>query len=399
MPSPSTRSQHVPPSPFRLLMPYAAQAKARGIKVYHLNIGQPDLETPAEAMQKVRETDLRILAYSPDEGNDSYREKLVNYYRRFGISVTADQIIVTTGASEAIQFVFLSCFDEGDEVIIPEPFYANYNGFAQMYGVVIRPITCRIETGFALPDIAAFESMITPRTRAIMINNPTNPTGSFYPEAVLRELAKLVKRHDLFLIADEVYSEFCYDDNPFFSILNLEDIAGQTITADSISKRFSACGARIGSVTTRNPAVLEAVSAYAKLRLSAPALGQVLAEAMLDLDESYLRSVKAIYDRRRQVVYNRLQRMPGVVSYLPGGAFYCFARFPVDSAERFCQWLLESFSHEGATVMLSPGKGFYATPGLGLDEVRIACMISAEELEGAMDCLERGLEAYPGRLN
>ncbi len=399
MPSPSTRSQHVPPSPFRLLMPYAAQAKARGIKVYHLNIGQPDLETPAEAMQKVRETDLRILAYSPDEGNESYREKLVNYYRRFGISVTSDQIIVTTGASEAIQFVFLSCFDEGDEVIIPEPFYANYNGFAQMYGVVIRPITCRIETGFALPDIAAFESMITPRTRAIMINNPTNPTGSFYPEHVLRELAKLVKRHDLFLIADEVYSEFCYDDNPFFSILNLEDIAGQTITADSISKRFSACGARIGSVTTRNPAVLEAVSAYAKLRLSAPALGQVLAEAMLDLDESYLRSVKAIYDRRRQVVYNRLQRMPGVVSYLPGGAFYCFARFPVDSAERFCQWLLESFSHEGATVMLSPGKGFYATPGLGLDEVRIACMISAEELEGAMDCLERGLEAYPGRLN
>jgi aspartate aminotransferase len=380
-------------------MPYAAQAKTRGIKVYHLNIGQPDLETPAEAMQQVREADLRILAYSPDEGNESYREKLVNYYRRFGISVTSGQIIVTTGASEAIQFVYLSCFDEGDEVIIPEPFYANYNGFAQMYGVVIRPITCRIETGFALPGIAAFESMITSRTRAIMINNPTNPTGSFYPEHVLRELAKLVKRHDLFLIADEVYSEFCYDDNPFFSILNLEDIAEQTITADSISKRFSACGARIGSVTTRNPGVLEAVSAYAKLRLSAPALGQVLAEAMLDLDESYLRSVKAIYDRRRQVVYNRLQRMPGVVSYLPGGAFYCFARFPVDSAERFCQWLLESFSHEGATVMLSPGKGFYATPGLGLDEVRIACMISAEELEGAMDCLEKGLEAYPGRLN
>lgn len=399
MPSPSSRSQHVPPSPFRLLMPYAAQAKSRGIKVYHLNIGQPDLETPAEAMQQVRDADLKVLAYSPDEGNDSYRKKLVNYYRRLGISVTSDQIIVTTGASEAIQFVFLSCFDEGDEVIIPEPFYANYNGFAQMYGVAIRPITCRIETGFALPDIAAFESMITPRTRAIMINNPTNPTGSFYPEHVLRELAELVKRHDLFLIADEVYSEFCYDDNAFFSILNLENISHQTITVDSISKRFSACGARIGSVTTRNPDVLEAVSAYAKLRLSAPALGQVLAEAMLDLDDSYLRSVKAIYDRRRQVVYNRLQRMPGVVSYLPGGAFYCFARFPVDSAGRFCQWLLESFSHEGATVMLSPGKGFYATPGLGLDEVRIACMISAEELEGAMDCLEKGLEAYPGRLN
>ena len=398
MPTPSIRSQHVPPSPFRLLMPYAAQAKARGIKVYHLNIGQPDIETPAEALRKVRETDLKILEYSPGEGNESYCRKLVDYYARFGISVTSQEIIVTTGASEAIQFVFLSCFDEGDEVIIPEPFYANYNGFAQMYGVVIRPLTCRIEDGFALPDIAAFEAVITPRTRAILINNPTNPTGSFYPESVLRELAGLVKRKDLFLIADEVYSEFCYGDNEFFSILNLDNISGQTVVVDSISKRFSACGARIGSVVTRNTDVLRGVAAYAKLRLSAPALGQVLAEAMLDLGDSYLQSVKEEYDRRRQVVFNRLQQMKGVISYLPGGAFYCFARIPVDSAERFCQWLLESFSYEGGTVMLSPAKGFYATPGLGLDEVRIACMINAEELERAMDCLEKGLEAYPGRL-
>ena len=398
MPTTSTRSRHVPPSPFRLLVPYAEKAKARGLKVYHLNIGQPDLETPAEALQKVRDADLKILEYSPGEGNDSYRKKLVDYYARFGISATPEQIIVTTGASEAIQFVFLSCFDEGDEVIIPEPFYANYNGFAQMYGVVIRPITCHIETGFALPDSAAFEAMITPRTRAIMINNPTNPTGSFYPESVLRELADLVKRHDLFLIADEVYSEFCYDHNEFFSILNLENIAGQTIVVDSISKRFSSCGARIGSVITRNADVLKGVGAYAKLRLSAPALGQVLAEALLDLQDTYLPVVKAEYDQRRRVVYDRLQKMKDVESYLPGGAFYCFARFPVDSAERFCQWLLESFSYEGGTVMLSPGKGFYATPGLGLDEVRIACMINADELEKAMDCLEKGLEAYPGRV-
>jgi aspartate aminotransferase len=398
MPTTSTRSRHVPPSPFRLLVPYAEKARARGLKVYHLNIGQPDLETPAEALQKVRDADLKILEYSPGEGNASYRKKLVDYYARFGISVTSDQILVTTGASEAIQFVFLSCFDEGDEVIIPEPFYANYNGFAQMFGVQISPITCRIETGFALPDIAAFEAMITPRTRAIMINNPTNPTGSFYPESVLRELAELVKRHDLFLIADEVYSEFCYDDNPFFSILNLENIAEQTIVVDSISKRFSSCGARIGSVVTRNADVLRGVTAYAKLRLSAPALGQVLAEALLDLQDTYLPAVKAEYDQRRRVVYDRLQKMKDVVSYLPGGAFYCFARFPVDSAERFCQWLLESFSYEGGTVMLSPGKGFYATPGLGLDEVRIACMINADELEKAMDCLEKGLEAYPGRI-
>jgi len=323
----------------------------------------------------------------------------VDYYSRFNISITAEQVIVTTGASEAIQFVFLSCFDGGDEVIIPEPLYANYNGFAQMYGVKIRPITCRIEDGFALPDIAAFEAMITPRTRAIMINNPTNPTGSFYPESVLRQLAELVRRKDLFLIADEVYSEFCYDDHDFFSILNLENISGQTIVVDSISKRFSACGARIGSVITRNEEVLKSITAYAKLRLSAPGLGQILAEAMLDLDDAYLRSVKKEYDNRRLVVYKRLQKMKGVLSYLPGGAFYCFARFPVDSAERFCQWLLKSFSYEGGTVMLSPGKGFYATPGLGQDEVRIACMINTGELERAMDCLEKGLEAYPGRLD
>ena len=399
MPTTSSRSRHVPPSPFRLLMPYAAQAKAKGLKVYHLNIGQPDLETPAEALQQVRYTDLKILEYSPGEGNETYRRKLVDYYSRFGISITAEQVIVTTGASEAIQFVFLSCFDGGDEVIIPEPLYANYNGFAQMYGVKIRPITCRIEDGFALPDIAAFEAMITPRTRAIMINNPTNPTGSFYPESVLRQLAELVRRKDLFLIADEVYSEFCYDDHDFFSILNLENISGQTIVVDSISKRFSACGARIGSVITRNEEVLKSITAYAKLRLSAPGLGQILAEAMLDLDDAYLRSVKKEYDNRRLLVYKRLQKMKGVLSYLPGGAFYCFARFPVDSAESFCQWLLKSFSYEGGTVMLSPGKGFYATPGLGQDEVRIACMINTGELERAMDCLEKGLEAYPGRLD
>lgn len=399
MPTVSKRCQNVPLSPFRKLVPFADQAKARGTKVYHLNIGQPDIETPAAALRKVRESDMKILAYSPAVGISSYRNKLVQYYRNFNIDVTADQVLVTTGASEAIQFAFLSCLDDGDEVIIPEPFYANYNGFAQMSGVCIKPITCHLNTGFALPDVNAFESVITPKTKAIFITNPNNPTGCFYPEKVLKELAELVRKLDLFLIVDEVYREFCYDNQEFYSVLNLESIPENTIVIDSISKRYSACGARIGALVTRNEGVLESVTKYAKLRLSPPGLAQILAEATLEMNDDYIRSVSEEYDRRRRVVYHRLQQIPGVISYMPGGAFYCFARFPVQSAEDFCRWLLEEFEYEGSTVMLSPGEGFYATPGLGKDEVRLAYVLNTSDLNKAMDCLEKALEVYPGHVD
>ncbi len=397
MPTISKRGEQVALSPFRKLVPLADQAKTEGVKVYHLNIGQPDIETPPKAMESLRRTDLKILAYSPSNGLASYREKLVHYYREFDIEVDREQIVVTTGASEAIQFTMLSCLDLDDEVIIPEPFYANYNGFAQTTGVQLRPIPCHIEDGFALPSAATFDRHISERTRAICITNPNNPTGCFYPRAVLEELAVLVKKYDLFLIVDEVYREFCYDDNDFYSVLRLQDIRDNVVVIDSISKRYSACGARVGAVVAYNPAILEGVNRYAKLRLSPPALGQVLAEAILDNNDAYIATVKEEYDRRRRLVYERLQAMPGVESYLPGGAFYCFARFPVDSAENFCRWLLESFRHNGATVMLSPGEGFYATPGRGVDEVRIAYILNTRDLEAAMDCLEEGLAVYPYR--
>lgn len=398
MPAISKRGQAVPLSPFRKLVPLADRAKEEGTTVYHLNIGQPDIETPAYAFQKLKATNLKVLEYSPANGIATYRKRMVQYYRKFGIELSPEQIVVTTGASEAIQFAMLSCLDHGEEVIVPEPFYANYNGFAQIADVQLRPITCHIEDGFALPSVETFEAHITPRTRAICITNPNNPTGCFYPREVLEELAALAKKHDLFLFVDEVYGEFCYDGNDFFSVLNLTDIAEHVVVIDSISKRFSACGARIGALITRNEQILETVIRYAKLRLSPPGLGQILAEAILEKQDEYLPPVKAEYDQRRRVVYNRLQAMPGVLSYLPGGAFYCFARFPVDSAEDFCRWMLEEFRYRNATVMLSPGDGFYASPGLGRQEVRIAYVLNTRDLEAAMDCLEKGLQAYPGRL-
>lgn len=389
------RGGKVPMSPFRKLIPLADKAKAAGKRVYHLNIGQPDIETPAYALQKVRETDFKILEYSPAEGNASYRKKLAGYYSGLGIGVKPEEIVVTTGASEAILFILLACLDPGDEVVIPEPFYANYNGFAQIAGVSVKPITCHIETGFALPDSAAFESVIGPKTRAIMITNPSNPTGALYSRQALEELAALARKYGLFLIADEVYRDFCYDGRQFYSVLQIPGLEEHAILVDSISKRYSACGARVGSVVTRNRDVLGAVLRYAKLRLSPPAFGQILAEATLEIGESYLEEVREEYRRRRGLAYARLSRMPGVVSYLPGGAFYCFARFPVDSAEHFCRWLLEDFDHQGATVMLSPGESFYATPGLGVDEVRLAYVLCCEDIEAAMDCLEVALREYP----
>lgn len=398
MPSSSHRGNTTPLSPFRKLVDLADKVKAQGKKVYHLNIGQPDILTPPSAMQAIKNKDIPVLEYSPADGIWSYRQKLTGYYRKYQVEVTPEQIMITTGASEAIYFALLASMEANESILVPEPFYANYHGFAHMAGVNVRTVTSRIEDGFALPSAAAIERSLTPDTRAIFICNPNNPTGTFYPKEALEELAIIVKKHDLFLIVDEVYREFCYDGQHFVSALTIPGIEENVIVIDSISKRYSACGARIGAVVTRNESVLAAISRIAKLRLGAPALGQILGEALLDVPDSYLETVHVEYDLRRRTVYNRLQRMPGVVSYLPGGAFYCFAKFPVDNADRFCQWLIEVFDYQGATVMLSPGEAFYATPGLGVDEVRIAYVINVPALEAAMDCLEKALEVYPGRV-
>lgn len=398
MPSSSHRGNTVPLSPFRKLAVLAEKVKAKGRKVYHLNIGQPDIETPANAIQKLQAADLKIVAYSPAEGIFSYRQKLTEYYQRFDIQLNAEQIIVTTGASEGIYLVLLACLAQGEEILIPEPFYANYNGFAHMADVGVRAITCRIEDGFALPSADAFEKHLTPTTKAIFITNPNNPTGCFYSKETLEQLAMIAKKYDLFLIVDEVYREFCYDGKVFYSVLNIPGIEQNAIVIDSVSKRYSACGARVGAVVTRNQSVLDALSRYCKLRLGAPTLGQLLSEYMLETDVSYLEGVKIAYDERRKVVFNRLQKMPGVVSYLPGGAFYCFAKFPVEDADHFCQWLIEEFEYHNSTVMLSPGAAFYATPGLGKNEVRMAYVINTQELEAAMDCLEKALEVYSGKV-
>ncbi|MCB0639431.1 MAG: pyridoxal phosphate-dependent aminotransferase [Lewinella sp.] len=398
MPTVSHRSQTVPLSPFRKLIPVADEAKARGVHVYHLNIGQPDIHTPASAIEKLQQTKLDILAYSAAEGNLSYRKALIDYYARFDLALEPRDIVVTTGGSEAILFFMLACMDPGDEIIIPEPFYANYNGFAHIADVRVIPITCQIENGFALPPPEAFAEKITPRTKAIFITNPNNPTGCRYSDNALEVLARIVREHDLFLCVDEVYREFCYDEEPFTSALHLPGLEEHAVVIDSVSKRYSACGARVGAMVTRNRGVVESVVRYAKLRLSPPGLGQILSEAMLQDDTDYLSGVKEEYERRRDLVARRLAAIPGVVSYVPGGAFYCFARFPVQSSEDFCRWLLEDFSHEGKTVMLSPGQGFYATPGLGRDEVRIAYVLNETDLNGAMDCLEAALAVYPGRI-
>jgi aspartate aminotransferase len=397
MPSISKRAEGVPMSPFRKLSPFADIAKAAGKHVYHLNIGQPDIETPPMALTHLKAIDIPVLEYSPAAGLPSYRKKLLRYYEKYGTHLSPEEILVTTGASEAIQWIFLACLNPGEEIIVPEPFYATYNGFAHIAEVVIKPITCSIENGFALPDIREFERLMTPKTRAVFITNPSNPTGRHYSKEALEALSHLVKAYDLFLFSDEVYREFCYGDAEFLSALNLPGLENNVVMIDSISKRYSACGARVGSIVCRNRNLLESLTRYAKLRLSPPVLGQLLAEALLDVEDAYVEAVREEYDRRREILFNRLQGMPGVVSYNPGGAFYCFAKFPVESAEHFCQWLLESFEHNGATVMLSPGSGFYATPGLGEDQVRIAYILNRNDLDAAMDCLEKALAVYPGR--
>ncbi len=397
MPTISNRGLKMPPSPIRKLTPFADAAKKRGKRVYHLNIGQPDIETPAQALNAVRETTFHTLEYSPSAGIESYRQKLTEYYSRNNITLASSQIIVTTGGSEAILFAFMSCLDSGDEVLIPEPFYANYNGFANSAQVSVKPVTSRIDQAYALPGSKEMEALIGPRTRAILICNPNNPTGYLYSKEELHQLKQLCQKHDLFLFSDEAYREFCYE-GKHFSALELEGMEDYVVVMDTISKRYSACGARIGALLSRNENILTSAMKFAQARLSPPTFAQILAEAAVDVPESYFEKVKKEYKDRRDLLVHTLQQVEGVECPMPLGAFYAMAKLPVDDAERFCQWLLEEFSHHGATVMLAPASGFYATPGLGKQEVRLAYVLNKSELKEALICLIEALKKYPGRL-
>jgi aspartate aminotransferase len=393
----SQRGQAMPASPIRKLVPYAEAAKKRGTKVYHLNIGQPDIETPKMILDAVRHSDFKVLEYSHSAGNESYRKKLVSYYKSVGITINANQIIVTTGGSEAIQFGFMACLDAGDEVIIPEPFYANYNGFAVAAGVKVVPVTSYIENGFALPPIDEFVKKITPRTKAIVICNPNNPTGYSYTSAEMQQLKEMVLQYGLFLFSDEAYREFCYEGKQV-SAMHLEGIDDNVVLMDTISKRYSACGGRIGAFITKNQSVLDAAMKFAQARLSPPSFAQIAGEAAIDLPADYFDTTKAEYKSRRDLIVKRLNAMEGVFCPNPGGAFYAMAKLPIDDADIFCQWLLESFSYEEQTVMLAPATGFYGTPGLGKQEVRLAYVLNLNDINKAMDCLEAALKAYPGKI-
>lgn len=393
----SQRGQAMPASPIRKLVPYAEAAKKRGIKVYHLNIGQPDIETPKMILDAVRHSDFKVLEYSHSAGNESYRKKLVGYYKSVGIHITSNQIIVTTGGSEAIQFGFMACLDAGDEVIIPEPFYANYNGFAVAAGVTVVPVTSHIENGFALPPIEEFAKKITPKTKAIVICNPNNPTGYLYTAAEMQQLKAMVQQYDLFLFSDEAYREFCYEGKQV-SAMHLEGIENNVVLMDTISKRYSACGGRIGAFITKNQSVLDAAMKFAQARLSPPSFAQIAGEAAIDLPADYFDTTKAEYKSRRDLIVKRLNAMEGVFCPNPGGAFYAMAKLPIDDADIFCQWLLEHFSYQEQTVMLAPATGFYGSAGLGKQEVRLAYVLNLNDINNAMDCLEQALEEYPGRL-
>lgn len=387
----------MPPSPIRKLVPYAEAAKKKGIRVYHLNIGQPDIETPAAIMDAVKHTDIKVLEYSHSAGNESYRRKLVTYYKKVGIDVTHEQILVTTGGSEAILFGFFTCLNPGDEVIIPEPFYANYNGFACAAGVTVVPIRSQIETGFALPPIEDFEKVITPKTKAVVICSPNNPTGYLYSRDEMEALKDICIKHNLYLFSDEAYREFCYD-GQYVSAMHLKGLEQHVVLMDTISKRYSACGARIGALVTKNKAVYDAAMKFAQARLSPPGLAQIMGEAAVDLPDHYFDAPKKEYMARRDLLVKRLNAMPGVLCPNPGGAFYAMARLPIDDSDKFCQWLLENFSYKQQTVMLAPATGFYGTPGLGKNEVRLAYVLNLDALSSAMDCLEKALEEYPGRV-
>jgi aspartate aminotransferase len=398
MPKLSQKAIDMPASPIRKLVPYAETAKKQGKIVYHLNIGQPDIETPEVALNAIKNMDRKVIEYSHSAGFESYRNGLSAYYKKTGIDVNPEDIIITTGGSEALIFGFMATCDLGDEIIIPEPFYANYNGFAVMAGLNVVPVTSTIETGFALPPVEEIEKKITAKTKAIVICNPGNPTGYLYSKEELEQLAAIVKKHDLVLFADEVYREFCYDGAVPFSVMNLEGIQDNVIMIDSVSKRYSMCGARIGALISKNAEIIAAVLKFGQARLSPPTIDQIASEAALNTPQSYFDDVVAEYVQRRNIMVDGLNAIPGVFCPKPSGAFYCVAKFPVDNAEKFCQWLLEEFEYEGQTVMMAPANGFYSTKGAGLQEARIAYVINQDSLRNAVKCLEEALKVYPGRI-
>lgn len=385
----------MPSSPIRKLVPFAEAARKRGVEVLHLNIGQPDIHSPEVALDAIHNLNMPVLEYSHSAGMESYRKGLVEYYAGHGIAISKDQIIVTTGGSEALLFAMMSCFDPGDELIIPEPFYANYNAFAISAGITVVPIVCSIEDGFALPSVEAFEAHITPRTKGILLCNPNNPTGRVYSAAELESLRDVVLKHDLYLFADEVYREFCYDGTGHISAMNLEGLERNVVLIDSVSKRYSMCGARIGAFISRNDELMATAMKFAQARLSPPTLGQVASEAALRTPRSYFTGVNAEYRERRNTLVEGLNTIPKVVCPMPSGAFYCVAELPVDDADLFCQWLLEEFEHEGHTLMMAPASGFYAEPGPGKRQVRLAYVLEKEKLVLAVECLRAALKQYP----
>ncbi|PVH25043.1 pyridoxal phosphate-dependent aminotransferase [Sphingobacterium corticibacter] len=397
MPTISSRGHQMPASPIRKLTPFADQAKKDGKKIYHLNIGQPDIKTPAGMLQAIRDIDFDVWAYTPSEGTSTYRNKLVEYYNKLAYNITANQILVTNGGSEAISIAMQACLNPGDEIIIPEPFYANYNGFACPADVVIRPIMSHIEDGFALPSIAAFEKVINDKTKAIVICNPNNPTGYLYSREELEALKALCLKYDLYLFADEAYREFCYDGKEFISPMHLEGLENHVVIFDTVSKRYSACGARLGCLITKNAELYQVALKFAQARLSPPAVAQIAATAAVDTPQSYFDEVLEEYTERRDVLVAGLNALPGVFCPNPGGAFYVVARFPIDNSDKFCQWMLESFEYENETVMMAPAAGFYSSSDAGKNEVRLAYVLHTDELKKALVCLEKALAAYPGR--
>ncbi|MCA0429804.1 MAG: pyridoxal phosphate-dependent aminotransferase [Bacteroidetes bacterium] len=399
MPLISTKAIKMPASPIRKLVPFAEAAKKRGTKIYHLNIGQPDIETPASFLNAVKNSNIKVLDYSHSAGNESYRKKLCGYYKEHNINIDSNEIIITCGGSEAIEIAMMTCFNPGDEIIIPEPFYANYNGFSMAADVKVVPIRSYIDSGFALPPISDFEKVITPKTKGIMICNPGNPTGYLYTKDELQALKELVKKHDLYLLSDEVYREFCYDGKEYISVMHLDGIEQNVVLLDSISKRYSACGARIGALISKNKEVMQAALKFAQARLSPPSYGQIGAEAALDTPKSYFEEVKKEYLARRDFVIENINKIPGVFCPKPSGAFYCIAKLPIDNADKFCQWLLEEFNFNGQTVMLAPATGFYSTPNAGENEVRIAYILNLNDLKNAIICLQEALKVYPGKTN
>lgn len=394
MPQVSNRGVEMPNSPIRKLAPLSDSAKARGLKVYHLNIGQPDVPTPEEGLDAIRNLDRKILEYSPSDGFRSYREKLVGYYAKYDINVSADDIIITTGGSEAVLFAFLACLNPGDEIIVPEPAYANYMAFAISAGAIIRPVVSTIEEGFALPSVEKFEELINEKTKGIMICNPNNPTGYLYSRTEMNQIKNLVQKYDLFLFSDEVYREFIYTNSPYISACHLVGIEDNVVLIDSVSKRYSECGIRIGALITKNKELRKTLMKFCQARLSPPLLGQIVAEASINASEDYLRTTYDEYVERRKFLIDRLNRIPGVYSPIPMGAFYTVARLPVDDADKFCAWCLSDFEYEGQTIFMAPASGFYTDPELGKDEVRIAYILNKEDLDKALIVLEKALEAY-----